>query len=83
MPTRGELAASVARDVDRFLVRSRVIVSPSGGSSRLRKERERQAGNPVRCDGRELTSSNVVLLGVQQVSRGSLQPELGIVSTAS
>ncbi|KAM5537426.1 hypothetical protein V8D89_008945 [Ganoderma adspersum] len=65
VPTRGELAANIAKDVNRFL------------------ERERQAGNPVRYNGRELTASNVLLLGVQQVSQGSLQPELGIVSTAS
>ena len=35
----------------------------------------------MRYNGRELTANNVLLLGVQQVSQGSLQPELGIVST--
>ena len=77
LPTRDELAESVARDVNRFLVRSRVTV-PASRCSRPTQEKERQTGNPVRYNCRELTASNVVLLGVQQVSQGSLQPELGI-----
>ena len=81
-PTRGELAGSVARDVNRFLVRPRVTV-PASRCSWPTKEKERHAGNPVRYNGRELTASNIVLLGVQQVSQGSLQPELGMVSTTS
>ena len=37
------------------------------------------ANNPVRHNGQVIPPSRLVLLGVQHVSRGSLQPEIGLL----
>ncbi|KAI0730899.1 hypothetical protein C8Q76DRAFT_690873 [Earliella scabrosa] len=59
-PTRGQLAAIVAREVQRFA------------------DREAQNGHPLQLDDKEVYPERLLLLGVEHVSRSSLQPVLGI-----